>query len=439
MKEPFRKLRQHSKRSQKALEVAIREQGFLSPIVVDCERRILAGYGRWLAAKSIGLEKVPIIEASHLNDEQRRTFAIGDNQLASLSSWDLEELRVELTELSFNHNLDLEITGLTTSEIDRILTAVPRSAPEGEESDEDIPEVQAEAITRAGQKWQLGSHRLVCGSSLEQQTYEELMGAERAQIVFGDSPYNVPASMISGLGKHRHADFKMAAGEKSPAEFTDFLATAFGLCATFSVDGSIHYQCMDWRHMGEMLEAGNRAYSELKNLVVWKKHSAGMGSFYRSHHELVFVWKNGTEPHINNFGLGDTGRYRTNVVDYPGNAGFHKDRDEELASHATVKPWSMVADFLRDCSKRGGIVLDPFGGSGTTLIAAERTGRRARLIELDPLYCDVTVRRWQKLTGREAILVETGETFAEVEERVLEGSQEDADCNEAENFGEEDA
>jgi hypothetical protein len=198
-------------------------------------------------------------------------------------------------------------------------------------------------------------------------------------------------------------------------EFTGFLRTSFDLLARFSIDGSIHFQCMDHRHLREMLKAGYGVYSELKNLVVWKKHSAGMGSFYRSQHELVFVWKNGTAAHINNFGLGETGRHRSNVWEYRGNAGFHSERDDELACHATVKPWSMVADAIRDCSEPGGIILDPFGGSGTTLIAAERTRRRARLVELDPLYCDVTVRRWERLTGKDAVLSTTGETFRQLE------------------------
>ncbi len=166
--------------------------------------------------------------------------------------------------------------------------------------------------------------------------------------------------------------------------------------------------------MGEMLAAGEQEYTELKNLVIFNKQSAGMGTFYRSQYELIFVWKNGTAPHVNNFGLGETGRYRSNVWSYKGNSGFHRDRDADLASHPTVKPWSLVADALRDCSKRGAIVLDPFGGSGTTLIAAERTRRMARLIELDPLYCDVTIRRWEKLTGLEAVLAATGQTFADV-------------------------
>jgi hypothetical protein len=230
--------------------------------------------------------------------------------------------------------------------------------------------------------------------------------------VIADSPYNVKINgHVSGTGSF--TEFAMASGEMSGAGFTDFLTSAFNHLAHYSIDGSIHFQFMDWRHMGEMLAAGGAAYSELKNLLIWNKGSAGLGTFYRSQHELVFAWKSGAQPHINNFGLGETGRWRSNVLDYPGCAGFRKGRNEDLADHPTVKNLTMIADLIRDRSKRGGIVLDSFG-AGTTLIAAERTGRRGRLIELDPHYCDVTVRRWHKRSGKTATLAATGQTFDEV-------------------------
>ena len=434
-------LRAHGKANLTAIEASIKEHGFLVPILVDNAGRIIAGHGRWLAATNLGLPSVPVICVSHLTEEQIRLFTLADNKVAEKSKWDPDELRLELAELAeLNLTLDLniELSGFTTTEIDNILAfSMEDSKEKGEGDDEHAPEVQKIAICKAGDVWTMGAHKLVCGSSLEASTFELLLGDERSQMVFSDAPYNVPASMISGLGKHKHSDFQMASGEMAPPEFTQFLFTAFENCAAFSIDGSIHYQCMDWRHMREMLDAGYRAYTELKNLVIYKKHSAGMGTFYRSQHELIFVWKSGTAPHINNFGLGDTGRYRSNVWEYKGNCGFHKERDAELAAHATVKPWGMVADAIRDCSKRGGIILDPFGGSGTTLIAAERTGRKARLVELDPLYCDVTIRRWQALTGKDAIHAESGQTFAELEAGVLEladggqdGLGDDAACDE---------
>jgi len=209
----------------------------------------------------------------------------------------------------------------------------------------------------------------------------------------------------------------MASGEMTEDDFTVFLRTAFEQLAASSTDGAIHFVCMDWRHMAEMLGAGRSVYSELKNLVVWNKTNGGMGSFYRSKHELVFVWKVGTAAHVNNFELGQHGRHRTNVWDYAGVNTVRQGRLEELAMHPTIKPVALVADAIKDCSHRNGIVLDPFIGSGTTLIAAQRTGRRARGIELDPVYIDVAVRRWQTYTGKSATLLATGETFEEVEEQ----------------------
>jgi DNA modification methylase len=436
LKEPPRKLRKHGDRGLGALRASINTNGFIIPIVADGYGRIVAGYGRWLAAKELGLVQVPVIRVTHLSNEQLRVFAIFDNKSASLSDWNMEELKVELTELTLlDTELSIEETGFCTAELDKMLDMAAneeREDPEdAEDPDDQVPDLEEGAVTQPGDVWELGEHRLICGNSLEAGTFETLLGGEKAQMVFADAPYNVPASTISGSGKHKHRDFAMASGEMSVKEFTTFLTTSFKLLARFSTDGSIQYQCMDFRHMREMLDAGYSAYTELKNLVVWKKTSAGMGTFYRSQHELVFVFKNGTAAHINNFGLGENGRYRTNVVEYPGNAGFHKDRDAELASHPTVKPWSLVADFIRDCSKRGGIILDPFGGAGTTLIAAERTGRKARLIELEPRYCDVTIRRWQKLTGKDAVLAETGEMFDELEARLLEDDNGGGEANQS--------
>ena len=414
LKPPRRALRNYSKVAKQRLKRSIEQFGFISPIVVDANGRVIVGHRRWIVASEMKLRLVPVVEVSHLTDDQLRLLRIVDNKLCEDGEWDLNELHVEFEELAALPEVIIEDTGFSTAEIDNLWLTAAKAQPGGDRSADDVPEVIATPVTRTGEVWQLGRHLLICGNALEQATFERLLGRERAQMVFCDAPYNLPSAAISGLGKHRHRDFAMAAGEMAPSEFASFLRTAFRHLAKFSLDGSIHYQCMDWKHMREMLDAGHQAYTELKNLVVWTKHSAGMGSFYRSQHELIFVWKSGTASHINNFGLGKTGRYRSNCWEYRGNSGFHRERDDELSSHATVKPWSMVADAIRDCSKRGGIILDAFGGAGTTLIAAERTGRKARLVEIDPLYCDVTVRRWEKLTGNEAVLV-TGETFKEAE------------------------
>ena len=273
----------------------------------------------------------------------------------------------------------------------------------------------------------VGKHRLICGDATDPAVYAGLLGGERAQMVFTDPPYNVPIEgHVCGLGAVKHREFAMAAGEMSEAEFTRFLATIFGHLAAHAADGAIHYICMDWRHVGEVLAAGQSSYSELKNLCVWAKTNGGMGSLYRSQHELVFVFKSGSGAHINNVELGKHGRYRTNLWTYAGVNSFGRNRDEDLAMHPTVKPVALVADAILDCSRRKGIVLDAFAGSGTTLLAAERTGRRGYGIELDPLYCDVIVRRLAKVAGLEAVHAETGKSFAEVEAERADETHESA-------------
>jgi DNA modification methylase len=240
------------------------------------------------------------------------------------------------------------------------------------------------------------------------------MENHRANAVFVDPPYNVPIDgHVTGNGAIQHREFAMAAGEMSKHEFISFLESSLGLLARYSQTGSVHYVCMDWRHMGELLAAGDRAYSELLNLCIWSKDRGGMGSFYRSQHELVFVFKNGKGTHRNNVQLGKYGRNRTNVWQYPSVNTFSKQGDEGnlLALHPTVKPIALVADALLDSSARGQIVLDAFLGSGTTLMAAERVGRVCHSMELDPLYVDTAIRRWQRYTGDTAVHCETGETF----------------------------
>ena len=257
--------------------------------------------------------------------------------------------------------------------------------------------------------------------------YAPLLGGEEADLIFTDPPYNVPIDgHVCGLGAVRHREFAMGTGEMSEPEFTSFLTDTLGKASACAKEGAIAFVCMDWRHMGELLAAGAEAFDELKNLIVWNKTNGGMGSFYRSKHELIFVFKKGDGPHTNSFGLGDTGRYRTNVWDYAGISSISASRGDELAMHPTVKPVALIADAIRDCSRRGETVLDPFGGSGSTLIAAEKTGRAARMIEYDPLYCDTIVRRWQNFTGKQAALASTGQTFKEREPEVGFASETEA-------------
>ena len=417
MLKPYeRNARTHSDKQIQQIANSIKEFGFLNPVMIDGNHRIMAGHGRVEAAKRLGMKEVPTICTTHLTEEQIRAYILADNKIAQNAGWDQEILTIELQHLSsIDESFDVEITGFSTPEIDVLLdastafTKVPKEdlTPEANHSHP--------AITQVGDIWQLGNHRLICGDSLKPETYEALLSKTRAHLVFTDPPYNVPIEgHVSGLGKVKHREFAMASGEMTKEQFTTFLSTSFAQLKEFSTDGSLHMICMDWRHIGELMAAGNKTYTEFKNLCVWVKNNGGMGSLYRSRHELVFVFKNGTGRHLNNVELGKHGRYRTNVWEYAGVNTMKKGRMEELAMHPTVKPMAMVADAIKDCTKRGEIVLDPFCGSGTTIIAAEKTKRIGYGIELDPHYCDVIVKRWRAFTGQEAALQATGETFSAI-------------------------
>jgi len=364
-----------------------------------------------------GLQSVPVLRVAHLTPEQKIAFALADNKIALNADWEVDQLKVLWRELvGAEINFDLEVTGFETAEID-LLVDGPTDAERVDRSDI-LPPRQAEAVSRFGDLWHLGDHRLLCGDACDPASYADLLADERARVVFTDPPYNVPIDgHVGGLGAVKHREFKMASGEMTSAEFEHFLKTVFGHLASFSADGALNFVCMDWRHMAEVIGAASGVYSELKNLCVWNKNNGGMGSLYRSKHELVFVYKAGTASHLNMIELGKHGRYRTNVWDYAGVNTFRSGRDAELEMHPTVKPTALVIDAIKDCSRRGEIVLDAFGGSGTTIMAAHKSRRRARAIELDPLYVDVAIRRWQSYTGQTAKMAVTDETFAEVEER----------------------
>lgn len=407
--------RTHSRKQLKQIAASIERFGFTNPILISEAGEIIAGHGRVEAAKLLGHKQVPTIVLSHLSDAERRAYVLADNKLALNAGWDRDILAIELQGL-IDLDFDVELTGFSLAETDFILDDAAQSDPEGDDGPEDhVPPLGATAVTRRSDVWLLGRHKLICGDARLAADYAALLGEERADVVFTDPPYNVPIDgHVSGLGSVRHREFAFASGEMSKAQFTTFLAESLSTIATVMRDGAIAFVCMDWRHMGELLAAGEVAFSELKNLVVWNKTNGGMGAFYRSKHELIFVFKMGTAEHTNSFGLGDTGRYRTNVWDHAGISSMTASRADELAMHPTVKPVALVADAIKDCSRRGEIVLDAFGGSGSTLIAAEKTGRLARLIEFDPLYCDTIIRRWQLLTGKHATLAATGQTFEEI-------------------------
>ena len=408
-------LRTHSKKQIRQIANSIETFGWTNSILVDGAGGIVAGHGRVAAAKLLGMETVPTIRLEDLTKAEIRAYVIADNKLAENAGWDHEMLAIELQDLA-ELDIDVTITGFEMPEIDILIGAL--DADEDDDPADAVPEADGgPPITRPGNIWCIGKHRLICGDATDPDTYARLLDGAEAQMVFTDPPYNVPiGGHVTGLGKVKHREFAMAAGEMTEDQFTAFLATAFQNLAGNSADGAIHFICMDWRHTGEVIAAGSGAYTELKNLCVWAKTNGGMGSLYRSQHELVFVFKAGTASHINNVELGRHGRYRTNVWSYPGINSFGKDRDAELALHPTVKPVKLVADAILDCSMRGGIVLDAFAGSGTTLIAAEQTGRRGYGIELDPHYCDVIVKRLAAVAKTEAIHATTGKPFAEIEQ-----------------------
>jgi DNA modification methylase len=414
-----RNARTHSKRQIRQIAASITEFGFTNPVLISDQQEIIAGHGRVEAAKLLGMQTVPTVRLSHLNEAQRRAYVIADNKLAQNAGWDQELLALELQAL-MDLDLDVEITGFSLPEIDLVLDGAFESSPDsGDNGDNEVPPLgtPGTAVTRQGDLWLLDRHRLLCGDSRDAPAFACVLDGEPADLVFTDPPYNVPIDgHVCGLGRIRHREFAMGTGEMSPEAFTAFLRLTLGHAAKLCRDGSIAFVCMDWRHMGELLDAGQAVFSELKNVCVWNKNNGGMGSFYRSKHELVFVFKVGNAPHINNFGLGETGRYRTNVWDFAGVNTLRGGRVEELAMHPTVKPVALVAEAIKDCSRRGGRVLDPFGGSGSTLIAAHKTGRRAHLIEFDPAYCDQILRRFERLTGKEPRLAATGQTFEAVAE-----------------------
>lgn len=385
-------------------ERMIRECGFMPPVVIDADCNTVIGAHLVAAARRLHMEEIPVIRAGHLAEEQLRLLRIAHDRIAEEATWDHALLAAEFQDILIKlPDIDLTLSGFEVPELDIILEPLVPGA------DEDImvPAV-GPAVVRPGDLWQLGEHLLYCGDATQPESYATLMGTAKARLCFTDAPYNVKiAGHVGNSGKIQHREFVMAAGEMDTQAFTQFLYQSHKLMADHAEDGAIIYSCMDWRHIDELSAAGGMAGLSLQNLCVWVKDNGGMGSFYRSRHELVFVFKKGTAPHINNVQLGKHGRYRTNVWEYPGVNSFAGGRMEELAMHPTVKPLALVADALKDASARGDIVLDPFGGSGTTLIAAEKTGRKARLIELDPLYCDVIIRRWEKISGKDAVHIAT--------------------------------
>ncbi len=389
----------HNRAQVVKIRESIREFGFINPVLLDENLEIIAGHGRVAAARDIGMRDVPAIILSHLTDAQKRAYRIADNKLTELGKWSIELLNLEFSELS-NLDLDfnLEITGFETAEIDLILDGDGSSDPK---NDLVPPLTDDDRRCKRGDIWRLGRHIIACGDALDAESYAAVMGDTKAQMVLTDAPYNVKVKNIGSMGKIKHDEFAMASGEMTSAEFTEFLSKFMRHTEDYSADGSLHYFFMDWKHVREISTAAASLYDDLKNICVWNKTNGGMGSLYRSKHELCFIYKSGTAPHINNIELGAHGRYRTNVWDYAGANAFGGTKDD-LKLHPTVKPVAMLRDAILDVTRRGDIVLDCFLGSGSTLIACELTGRVCRGIEIEEKYCDIIIKRFETMTGQKA-------------------------------------
>ena len=414
--------RTHNDGQLEKIKRSLETFGWMNPILAEQDGTIIAGHGRWMAAKLLGLKHCPVIRVEHLTPDAARAYRLADNRLAELSGWDKSILEIELQHLSsIDLDYNIELIGWDHTEIDIMLHKEADADAAGDPADADVGPPVSDTISKLGDLWLLGKHRLLCGSALEPVSFIKLMDGAKAAMAFQDAPYNVKiAGHVSGLGKTKHREFPMASGEMTDIEFRGFLGTNAKLVAEHVEDGAILDMCMDWRGLLQLQLAIAEAGLSLINMAVWVKSNGGMGSLLRSQHEFILLTKKGNAPHINNVDLGKHGRYRTNVWRYAGVNSFGKGRMEQLSGHPTPKPIAMVADAIRDVSHRGQIILDSFMGSGTTLLAAERTQRIAYGMDLDPAYIDLTIRRWEKMTGQSAVLASTSQTFSEVQaERAL--------------------
>lgn len=402
-----RKARTHSRDQIAKIAKSIAAFGFSVPVLVDENDKIIAGNARVEAAIQLGLPEVPVITLSHLDAAQKRAFVLAENKLATLGGFDRDVLKLEFSELlELDLDFSLELTGFVEPEIDAIIFS-------SEISDKPVPVVAGAPTSRRGDLWLLGKHRLLCDDATNAEAVSRLMNGQKARTAFEDSPYNVKVGRhVSGSGKH--GEFVMASGEMSDDEFTEFLTRTMLRTAESLVDGGLVYFCMDFRHMRHVLDAAEKSELKLLNLIIWDKQTGGLGSFYRSRHELIFLLAKAGNAHLNQVQLGKHGRDRHNVWCYPGMHGAGEDRVRARELHPTVKPLALVRDAILDSTRRGDIVLDLFSGSGTTIVAAHDSGRIGYATELDPVYADTGIMRWQDFSGDEARLEATGQTFREV-------------------------
>jgi DNA modification methylase len=385
-----------------------------NPILIDERCTILAGHGRFEVARRLGMKEVPTITINGLREEEKRAVLIADNRIPERAIWDFDLLRLHFQNM-IEVDFEVELSGFSTGEIDLVLDGMPADSDPADKIS-GLPQCDP-AVSQIGDCWELGRHRIICGSALCGDHYDRLLGDEVAELVIAAPPdkpkahgYGKGQSQIRSWGK------KLAQGKISEA---GFLEEFIRLVVRHSQDGSIHFIFSDWSGLPELLNAARPIYTELKNVLVWSKRNAGRGTFYHPAHELIAAFKNGCAPHIQNFGAGDKGRYRTNVLEYPEVGGRARGSRQDRQGHATAKPIALIADLIRDCSRRDGLILDPFGGAGTTILGAERTSRRARVIELNALSVDLTVRRWQQMTGIKARHTESGLPFGQREARQV--------------------
>jgi DNA modification methylase len=411
-----RNSRTHSAKQIRQIANSIVAFGFTNPLLITEDGMLIAGEGRYKAAQLLGLTTVPVIVLAGLSPARQRALLIADNKIAENAGWDRERLAIEIPELAGlleTEGLDVSILGFEAIEIDQLVTDFEEHAADPQDSI-DPKWSKLSVVSKPGDLWVLGPHKLLCGDARSATDIARLMAHCRADMAFLDPPYNVRIAGVVGRGRTKHSEFAMASGEMSPTDYVRFLGSSLHAAASVSREGALHYVCMDWRHIAELMVAAKPVYGDTINLAVWVKSNAGQGSFYRSQHELVGVFRVGQAPHLNNVELGRHGRSRSNVWHYAGVNSFRAGRMEELRSHPSAKPVALIADAIKDCTRRGAIVLDTFSGSGTTIMAAERVGRHARALEIEPRFVDVAIRRWQAFTRRDAHHAESGSSFDEM-------------------------
>lgn len=393
----------HTEKQIKKLVSSMKQFGVVTPILVDKYFTVIAGHGRLEAFEKLQLKQVPVVMLEHLTETQVRAYRLADNRIAEDAIYDENLLRIELEEIIINDEIEITDIGFDVSEIDSIIVDNYSGKKEKAEKADELNSLKIEQKVKLGDIWQMGNHILICSDSTDNNVFQELMQDKKADLVITDPPYNVP---IEGhVCKTKHEEFQMASGEMSPEEFANFSEKFMTNLANFSKDGSLHYVFIDWRSINIFLNTGSKIYTDLKNICVWNKLIGGMGSFYRSQHEFVCVFKNGTKNHTNNVELGKNGRYRTNVWDCKGISATNPKSLHLLRMHPTVKPVGLLHEIILDASCSGEIVLDPFGGSGSTLIACELAKRKARIVELSPHYCDLIIQRYKEQFNKEAYFV----------------------------------